>query len=154
MVGDPEAELSAIESMVTDWEQRGQERLARVKEVTDQVAGLSATATEGAVTVTVGANGLPTDIRIDESAKDRPMAELSTSIMATLRKAQAQIPKLMEEVAKQAGMAGDSVVSHLLSTAEQSFPDPEPEPGQAAPPRASDDEYFDAMQMLRDEEDR
>src|SRR3954451_21686108 len=99
MTGDPGAELDAIEAMVADWEHQGAERLARVKEVTDRVAGLTATETDGTVTGTVGSNGLPTDITLDESAKDRPMPEVSAAIMATLRKAQSRIPALMAQVA-------------------------------------------------------
>jgi DNA-binding protein YbaB len=154
MVGDPDAELSAIESMVADWEHQGVERLARVKEVTDEVAQLSATETsaDGLVTVTVGSNGLPTDIKLAESARERPMSEVSASIMATLRKAQSRIPALMAEVATKAGLAGDSVVEHLLTTAEESFPAAEPETPPAGPPRAADDEYFDDMHLFRDGE--
>ncbi|TCO50671.1 YbaB/EbfC family nucleoid-associated protein [Actinocrispum wychmicini] len=146
---DPGAELSAIESMVADWEHRGAERLARVKEVTDRVAELSATesSADGSVTVTVGANGLPTDIKLAESAKDRPMSELSADIMATLRKAQSRIPRLMADVAGQAGLAGDSVVAHLLTKAEESFPSPEPDKPKTP---GADDDYFDDMRMFRD----
>ena len=151
MARDPEAELSAVESMVADWEHRGTERLARVKEITDRVAGLRATETspDGSVTVTVGSNGLPTDITVAEPARERPMSELSAAIMSTLRQAQARIPKMMAEEAAKAGLAGDGVVGHMLTRAGETFPSPEPAPGRAKSARASDDEYFGDMDVLR-----
>ncbi|WP_285500280.1 YbaB/EbfC family nucleoid-associated protein [Actinokineospora sp. NBRC 105648] len=147
MVGDAGAELSAVESMVADWEHGGQERLARVKEVTDRVTQLTATArsADGAVSVSVDSRGLPTDIRIEENAKPGSMAELSAQVMHTLRAAQGQLPQLMAQVAQEYGMAGDGVVSHLLEQAESSFPQP-PAPG-ADTARQEDD--FDDLSIYR-----
>jgi DNA-binding protein YbaB len=157
MVGDPGAELSAVESMVADWERGGQERLARVAEVTERVGRLSATSrsADGAVTVSVDSRGLVTDIRLAEAAASVPVVELSALIMRTLQAAQAQLPGLMAEVAQECGMAGDGVVSHLLEQAESSFPappEPEPEPGGGpVRRRGDDDEYFDEPTLSRDE---
>jgi hypothetical protein len=149
VVGDPEAELAAVEEMVTDWEHKGQERLARVQEVTERMAGLSVTETsaDGVVSVTVGSNGLPTDIVLTDEAKQQPMAAVSATIMATLRQAQSRIPGLMAQAATDLGLAGDTVVAHLLQTAEQSFPSPAEEPVRRPP---EEDEDFSDNDPLRE----
>ncbi|MBE1463073.1 hypothetical protein [Kibdelosporangium phytohabitans] len=51
-----------------------------------------------------------------------------------------------------AGLADESVVWHLLTEAEESFPAAELDAPQGPSPRASDDDYFDDMRMLRDDE--
>ncbi|PPK63667.1 YbaB/EbfC family nucleoid-associated protein [Actinokineospora auranticolor] len=148
MSGDPASELSAVEAMVVDWEHAGQERLARVRQVTERVAGLSVTEESGPVRVTVDSRGLPSDITLDESAKGRSMVEVSRLIMATLRQAQARLPELMERVAAEEGLAGDGVVSHLLDTARASFPEPdtaEPEPGS----RRLEEDDFEGRTVFR-----
>src|SRR3954453_20386532 len=104
MVGDPNAELAAIESMVADWEHRGQERLARVKEVTDRISTLTATETSPEGSVTVDAKGLPTEIMLTEGSQAKTPSEVSAAIMATLRKAQARIPALMNAAAEDLGL--------------------------------------------------
>ncbi|WP_026423114.1 YbaB/EbfC family nucleoid-associated protein [Actinokineospora inagensis] len=146
MVGDPNAELSAVESMVADWGNRGQQRLAQVKEFTDRVAGLTATArsSDGKVTVSVDSRGLPTHISVEGDP------ELTGSIMAALQSAQSRLPQLMTEVAQQAGMAGDSVVGHLLEQAESSFPQPPAsDPAPTSPEPHADDDYFDNSGFYR-----
>ncbi|GAB3894491.1 YbaB/EbfC family nucleoid-associated protein [Kibdelosporangium lantanae] len=140
-MADPNAELAAIESMVADWEHTGQERLARVKEVTDRIATLTATETSPEVSVTVDAKGLPTDITLTEESRKRPAGEVSAAIMATLRKAQARIPAMMSAAADDLGLGGDSVVAHMLDQAEQSFPSPV-EPDRGRPRRSEEDEDF------------
>jgi len=140
MVGDPNAELAAIESMVADWEHRGQERLARVKEVTDRISTLTATETSPEVSVTVDAKGLPTDITLTEGSRAKTPSEVSAAIMATLRKAQARIPALMNAAAEDLGLADDSVVTHMLGQAERTFPTvTEPDPARPRPPEEDED---------------
>jgi hypothetical protein len=140
-MADPNAELAAVESMIADWEHTGQERLARVKEVTDRISALAATETSPEVSVTVDAKGLPTDITLTDESRKRSASEVSAAIMATLRKAQARIPALMNAAAEDLGLGGDSVVGHMLDQAERTFPS-EAEPERARPRRSDEDEDF------------
>jgi hypothetical protein len=146
-MADPNAELAAIESMVADWEHTGQERLARVKEVTDRISTLTATETSPEVSVTVDAKGLPTDITLTEESRGKSASEVSAAIMATMRKAQARVPAMMSAVAEDLGLGADSVVGHMLDQAERTFPG-EPEPERAGPRRTDEDEDFSERDFL------
>ncbi|WP_018681705.1 YbaB/EbfC family nucleoid-associated protein [Actinokineospora enzanensis] len=152
MVGDPDAELAAVQAMVTDWEHSGRQQLAEVQELTGRIAGLSATETsaDGVVTVTVGSNGLPTDITLADAAGQQSMSVVSATIMATLRRAQSRIPELMARTAEDLGLAGDGVVAHMLRTAAESFPDEPDEPGVDGPRRPPGPDDYSDSDPLRD----
>lgn len=140
-MADPNAELAAVEAMVADWEHSGQERLARVKEVTDRISTLTATESSPEVSVTVDAKGLPTDVTLTEESRTKSAGEVSAAIMATLRKAQARIPALMNAVAEDLGLGGDSVVGHMLDQADRTFPSAA-EPDEVRARRSDEDEDF------------
>ncbi|WP_188317119.1 YbaB/EbfC family nucleoid-associated protein [Solihabitans fulvus] len=97
--GAVEPDVSASEQLVSQWEQELNRNAARYQEMSDRVQQLSVTETsrDGLVRITVGANGIPTDIAIAEPARERPMSDLSRQIMTCLRRAQARIPELLQQ---------------------------------------------------------
>lgn len=149
-MGDP---LSDTRNMIDDWERNAVEKAARFQAMADRVSEVRITASvaDGAVSVTVGNNGLPTDIAMTDRVKSMSPAEIAANVMAAMRKAQARYPQALAEIVAQT-VGDDPAGRHVVATAEANFPAPvdeEPPPpsgtarrigdieedeGQAAPP--------------------
>lgn len=98
---DPDEALRGIEQ----WAQGFADKAARyhaVQNETEQIR-LSATSPDGRVKVTVRADGSVTDLQFTDKIRSMQPAELSAQILATMRKAQADI----------AGRVGAVMTAHL-----------------------------------------
>jgi hypothetical protein len=148
-MGDP---LSDTRNMIDDWERNAVEKAAKFQAMADRVSEVRITESvaDGAVSVTVGNNGLPTDIAMTDRVKSMAPAEIAANVMAALRKAQAKYPQALAEIVAQT-VGDDPAGRHVVATAEANFPAPleeEPPPsgttrrigdieedeGRAAPP--------------------
>jgi DNA-binding protein YbaB len=132
--------LSDADRMVDDWERNATEKAARFQEMARQVEQVSITESvaEGAVRVTVGHNGLPTDIAMTEQVLRMTPDEIAANVMAGIRKAQSRYPERLGEILADTVGAEDPAAAHILQTAEQNFPpveDEEEPPAQAEPSR-------------------
>lgn len=94
--GDP----AQVERGVDEWVAGVQARAGRMRAVQEQVQRIQVTETSqnGAVTVTVDANGVLTDVRFDEGASRLAPSELGPLLMGCLRRAQAKITERVREV--------------------------------------------------------
>lgn len=97
LTGDPER----IEHGLDEWVEGIRRRADRMREIRTGVDAIRITETggNGAVTVTVDANGLPVDLRFTERVRNIAPDELGHLVMRTLRTAQARIAQQVREVA-------------------------------------------------------
>jgi DNA-binding protein YbaB len=157
--------------MIDDWERNATEKAARFKQMAEQVEQVSITESvaDGAVTVTVGHNGLPTNIAMTDGVRSMEPEQIASSVMAAMRKAQSRYPERLAEILADTVGEDDPASRHILAKAEESFPAPEddevsapenrmvfadveddeePPPPRPAPPRRSaperpDDDFGD-----------
>ncbi|CAM06013.1 YbaB/EbfC DNA-binding family protein [Saccharopolyspora erythraea NRRL 2338] len=122
MFGD----TSATERMVREWQERATERAEKFNRMSEQVEQISVTESsrDGTVELTVASNGILTGIHIAESASARPMSQLSSEIMHTLRVAQSRIPELMERAVADTVGSDDSAGQHIVGRLRARFPEP------------------------------
>ncbi len=134
--------------MVDDWERDATEKAARFQEMARQVEQVSITESVagGAVRVTVGHNGLPTDIAMTEQVLRMTPDEIAANVMAGIRKAQSRYPERLGEILAETVGTEDPAAQHILVTAERNFPpvaDEEEPPAPVEPPRIGDVEDDD-----------
>ena len=133
--GDP----SQVERGIDDWVEGVRQRADRMQQVRDQVDRIQVTETSGAVSVTVDANGVPTDIRFDDAASRLHPSELGPLVMGCLRRAQSRIAERVREATVAA--VGDDLPETrrmLVDTYHQRFGAAQPEAPRPKP-RADDD---------------
>jgi hypothetical protein len=92
----------------------------------------------GAVSVTVGHNGLPTDIKMTDAVRKMTPDEIAASVMQAIQKAQSKYPERMQAIVAET-VGDDDTTRHLVATAVDNFPPPpaeeETEPAPEAPRR-------------------
>jgi DNA-binding protein YbaB len=134
--------LPDIERMVDDWERNAAEKAARYQAMSQEVQQVSITgsAADGAVMVTVGANGIPTAVTMTPKVRQLEPERIAAAVMEAMRQAQSQYPERLAEIMSQT-VGDDSTTRHLLTEARANFPDPEPDadPGAARQPRPARD---------------
>ncbi|MET8999449.1 YbaB/EbfC family nucleoid-associated protein [Amycolatopsis sp. NPDC004169] len=130
------ADLSDIERMVDDWERDAAAKSQRYQAMQAQVEQISLTGTVagGAVSVTVGRNGLPTGIRMTDGVRSMSPDEIAANVMKAIRKAQSQYPEKMREILAET-VGDDDTARHLAETAERNFPDAPQEDPELPPER-------------------
>ncbi|MDX8141668.1 YbaB/EbfC family nucleoid-associated protein [Lentzea sp. BCCO 10_0061] len=124
-MGDP---LSDTRNMIDDWERNAVEKAAKFQAMADRVSEVRITESvaDGAVSVTVGNNGLPTDIAMTDRVKAMTPAEIAANVLAAMRKAQARYPQALAEIVAQT-VGDDPAGRHVVATAEANFPAPDDE---------------------------
>ncbi|RSD07825.1 YbaB/EbfC family nucleoid-associated protein [Amycolatopsis eburnea] len=100
---------------------------------------LTSTSSDGAVSVTVGADGTVTDLTFSNKVKSFPLEELSRQILTTMRRAQSGIAERVAGVmAEQLGDEDRETRTAVLDTLRGRFPDPDepedPQPPASPPP--------------------
>lgn len=101
------------------------------------------------VSVTVDSHGVPTDIQLSSATKGMDPSAVSAEVMATLRRAQARLRRVMTDLVHD--MVGtDAIGASVLSRYADRFPDeesctattePQPAPAATMDP-ADEDEYY------------
>ena len=118
--------VSDAARMIDDWERNAVEKAARFKLMAEQVEQVSITESVagGAVKVTVGHNGLPTDIAMTDGVRAMEPEEIAANVMAAIRKAQSRYPERLAEILADTVGEDDPAARHILAKAEESFPAP------------------------------
>jgi DNA-binding protein YbaB len=124
-MGDP---LADSLSMIENWERNATEKAAKFQAMADRVAEVSITESVagGAVSATVGNNGIPTDIAMTERVREMSPDEIAANVMAAIRKAQSRYPRALAAIVAET-VGDDPAGQHVIATAEQNFPAPEDE---------------------------
>lgn len=145
-------ELSDIERMVDDFERNATERAAKFEQMRQQVEQISITesAASGAVSVTVGNNGIPTDVRMTEAVRGMAPAEIAGAVMSAMQRAQAKYPERLQQITA-ATVGDDAAGRHIVDTAHDQFPPP-PEPEEPSAPPAGEPPQMRIDQREPDEE--
>ncbi|WP_216209340.1 YbaB/EbfC family nucleoid-associated protein [Amycolatopsis aidingensis] len=130
------ADLSDIERMVDDWERNAADKAQRYERMQQQVEQISITESvaSGAVSVTVGHNGLPTDVRMTEAVRNMSPDEIAANVLRAMQKAQSKYPERLREITAET-VGADSTTQHILATAREQFP-AEPEEDEPSGPEA------------------
>lgn len=129
--------------LVDDWERDATEKAARFQRMAEQVEQVTITESvaDGAVSVTVGSNGLPTGIAMTDGVRTMEPAEIAANVLAAMRKAQSRYPQRLAEILADTVGPDDPAARHILAKAEESFPavpDGEPADGAAEQPGIGD----------------
>jgi DNA-binding protein YbaB len=116
--------VSDAERMIDDWERHAGQKAARFQQMAEQVEQVSITESVagGAVRVTVGHNGIPTDVSMTEQVSRMRPEEIASSVMAAIRKAQSRYPQRLAEILADTVGEDDPASRHLMATAEANFP--------------------------------
>jgi DNA-binding protein YbaB len=112
--------------MIDNWERNAEEKAARFQEMSERVEQVSITESvaDGAVSATVGHNGIPTDITMTDKVREMPPQEIAANVMAAIRKAQSRYPARLAEILAETVGDDDPASQHILATAERNFPPP------------------------------
>lgn len=119
--------------MVDDWERNAAEKAAKFQVMADRVAEVTITESvaDGAVSATVGSNGLPTNIAMTERVRRMSPDEIAGHVMAAIRKAQSRYPEALAEIVAET-VGDDPAGQHILDTAKRNFPVPDQEESSTA----------------------
>lgn len=133
LMRDPDETIRRMDEWAAGFAAKA-ERYQAAQAQTEQLR-LTATSSDGAVSVTVGADGTVTDLVFTNKVRSFPLEELSRQILGTMRRAQAGIADRVSEVmTQQLGDEDRETRSAMLDSLRGRFPDPE-EPGDTpAPP--------------------
>jgi DNA-binding protein YbaB len=108
--------MEQAQRWVDDWAEsfaRKADRYQSLQQKADQLR-LTATSPDGTVRVTVGVNGVPTDLELTERAGSMPPAELSALILSTMRRAQGGIPDQVAQIMRDTVGQDTSTIGNVV----------------------------------------
>lgn len=116
-----------------EWQRKIADNAQRCADLQARVAAIAVTETspDGMVRVTVSANGVLTDLVLNDRRQFVPLAQVGALIMNCVRRAQAKIPDLVHQAMQQTVGVADPGAQLILADARAKFPPPPPGP----PPR-------------------
>jgi len=120
---------------LAQWAEQLERKAQTFQQLRERMAGLSATDTsaDGAVRVTVDAQGIPTELSVTERAGGMDHARISAELMACLRRAQAALSDQARDLVHDVVPKGqDSTAESIVTAYRARFPEqePSPDPGQ------------------------
>ena len=112
--------------MIDNWERDAAKKAERFQNMADQVEQITITESvaNGAVSATVGHNGIPTDVSMTDAVREMPPNEIAANVMAAIRKAQSRYPGRLAEIVADTVGEDDPAAQHIVATAVQNFPPP------------------------------
>ncbi|WP_367130330.1 YbaB/EbfC family nucleoid-associated protein [Saccharothrix sp. HUAS TT1] len=126
--------LANVQRFVDDWERDAEQKAARYASMRQEVERISITASAagGAVSVTIGPNGIPSAVTMTDGVSRLRPEQVAAAVMEAMRQAQARYPAELARVVGET--VGDTESGrHVVAVAERNFPQVEPDP--PAPPR-------------------
>ncbi|MBB4683243.1 YbaB/EbfC family nucleoid-associated protein [Amycolatopsis jiangsuensis] len=143
LMSDPDEAIRRMDEWAAGFARKA-ERYAAAQEETERLR-LTASSPDGTVSVTVGADGVVSDLVFSSRTRTIPPEELARMVLATMRRAQAGITEQVAEVmSEQLGDEDEETRTVLLDSLRGRFPDPEepqdedddtsPEPPAPTPP--------------------
>ena len=132
LMRDPDETIRRMDDWAAGFAAKA-ERYQAAQEQTERLR-LTASSGDGAVSVTVGADGTVTDLTFSNKIKSFPLDELSRTILTTMRRAQSGIAERVAGVmSEQLGDEDRETRTLLLDNLRGRFPDPD-EPDEPQPP--------------------
>ncbi|RSM34398.1 YbaB/EbfC family DNA-binding protein [Amycolatopsis balhimycina DSM 5908] len=132
LMQDPDETIRRMDDWAAGFAVKAQKYQA-AQEQTERLR-LTASSPDGAVSVTVGADGTVTDLTFSNKVKSFPLEELSRQILTTMRRAQAGIADRVAGVmAEQLGDEDRETRTLLLDNLRGRFSDPDEPDDQPAP---------------------
>lgn len=124
LIQDPDEAIRRMDDWAAGFAAKAQ-RYQAAQEETERLR-LTATSSDGAVSVTVGADGTVTDLTFSNKVKSFPLDELSRAILTTMRRAQSGIAeKVAGVMSEQLGDEDRETRTLLLDNLRGRFPDPD-----------------------------
>lgn len=160
------SDLSHVEQLVDQWERNAVEKAARYENMRQEVERISITGSsaDGSVSVTVGSNGIPNDVRMTDGVSRLRPEQIAAAVLEAMRNAQSRYPAELARIMGET-VGDDPATRHILAEAERNFPaaaeaeeDDSSQPGPQAgpqpgsrprPPSPSGDEDFGDSSFLR-----
>jgi DNA-binding protein YbaB len=132
LMRDPDETIRRMDTWAAGFAEKAQ-RYQAAQEQTERLR-LTAASADGAIRVTVRADGTVTDLVFTNKVRSFPPDELSRQILATMRRAQSGIAaRVAGAMAEQIGDEDSETRAAMLDTLRGRFPEPE-EPGETPPP--------------------
>jgi DNA-binding protein YbaB len=140
LMRDPDEAIRRMDEWAAGFARKA-ERYAAAQEETERLR-LTASSPDGTVRVTVGADGVVSDLVFSSKTRTMPPEELSRMVLETMRRAQAGITERVAEVmTEQLGEEDQETRGVLLDSLRGRFPDPdEPDDGPPEPDNDPDPE--------------
>ncbi|MFI5613056.1 YbaB/EbfC family nucleoid-associated protein [Amycolatopsis sp. NPDC051903] len=137
LIRDPDEAIRRMDEWAAGFARKA-ERYAAAQQETERLR-LTASSPDGTVRVTVGADGVVSDLVFGSKTRTMPPEELARMVLTTMRRAQSGITERVAEVmTENLGDEDQETRTALLSNLSSRFPDPdEPEDGpgeEPAPP--------------------
>jgi hypothetical protein len=129
---DPAKAAEELEKWAAGLEKKAQ-GYTRLQERLDATSA-SAVGREGAIRVTVDANGVPTQLDLTERARELHSGQLAAEIMGCMRQAQARLREQVRGIVADTVPADDEPARNLVTQYEQRFP------GEVSDDHAEDDD--------------
>ncbi|WP_033293511.1 YbaB/EbfC family nucleoid-associated protein [Amycolatopsis jejuensis] len=134
LIRDPDEAIRRMDEWAAGFARKA-ERYAAAQQETEQLR-LTAASPDGTVRVTVGADGIVSDLVFGSRTRTIPPEELARMVLSTMRRAQSGITDRVAEVmGRQLGDEDPDTRTALLGTLRDRFPDPV-DPQDSPPPPA------------------
>src|SRR5262245_37144760 len=119
-------DLEAADRWIDGWESSIKEQAAQAKEFSQRASSITVTARDpdGVVEVTVDSSGGVVNLKLTDKVRTRPAYESSEKVMATLRRAQAQMAQQMAQTAAEVMGAESETAQAISNTYASRFPMP------------------------------
>ncbi|WP_020660140.1 YbaB/EbfC family nucleoid-associated protein [Amycolatopsis benzoatilytica] len=126
LIRDPDDAIRRMDEWAAGFARKA-ERYAAAQEETQQLR-LTASSPDGTVKVTVGADGVVSDLVFSSRTRTVPPEELARMVLDTMRRAQSGISERVAEVmGRQLGDEDPDTRAVMLDSLRDRFPDPDPE---------------------------
>jgi len=136
--------LSHVQQMVDRWERDAVEKAARYENMRQQVEQISITGSSagGSVKVTVGNNGIPTDVTMTDGVSRMRPEQIAAAVLEAMRDAQSRYPAELARIMGET-VGDDDTTRHILTEAERNFPAAPDDPAGPRPSSSSGDDEFE-----------
>ncbi|MPZ86247.1 MAG: YbaB/EbfC family DNA-binding protein [Actinophytocola sp.] len=118
---DPTKAAEELDKWAAGLEQRAQ-RYNELQQRLDETSATDSTQ-DGAIRVTVDSNGVLTQLELSERIRDLAPSQLSSEVMACMRRAQAKLRARVEDLIETTVPADDEPARNLVAQYQQRFPD-------------------------------
>ena len=142
-----------LTAQIDQWSAAAREKAERYQAMQARAGQVSVTESsqDGLVTVTVDSAGNVSDLRITDRVKELSGAQISATVLLTLRRAQARLPEKLAEVMAETIGDDQQTMDVIVGNYRAKFPEPpsdEPTPPARPPSPPSGDDDFGGESVM------